>query len=67
MKRITDARLDAFISGKYDWKNLPPKDVLAMAIELRRLRSCSDSIIAVGKLLESGRAGVDCEDYRHGD
>jgi hypothetical protein len=52
MKRITDAKLDAYLRGKYDWPSLPPQDVKAMAVELRQLRSCTDSIVAVARILQ---------------
>lgn len=52
MSRLSDARLDAYISGKFDWQTLTPKEVKAMAIELRQLRSVCRSIKAVALLVE---------------
>lgn len=56
MKRVSDARLDALISGKYDWPTLPAQDVKSMAIELRILRNAANTIIATGEILKSQKS-----------
>jgi len=53
MNRVTDARLDMYISGKYEWPTLPPQDVKSMAIELGMLRNLAKNAIAMGNLAKA--------------
>lgn len=38
MDKISDSRLEMFINKTHGWKNLPPQDVMLMALELKQYR-----------------------------